>query len=115
VKPASTAPATVSATTAAAIHADPLAEAKAKRAERFGIPLNTAEADKAAARAARFGLSPAATTASAPAAKKGRVCFAFQAGDCSTADCKYAHIAAETEEEKALAIEKITKVSKVNA
>merc|ERR1719421_1392577 len=36
--------------------ANSIADAKAKRAERFGIPLQISEAEKAAARAARFGI-----------------------------------------------------------
>jgi type III secretion system FlhB-like substrate exporter len=104
------------APTAVAGSVDPAADAIAKRAERFGLPVK--EDDKAAARAARFGTTTttaAAVTSAKKTVSKDKVqktCFAFQAGSCEKgSECKFAHIAPESEEAKALAVQKIAEVT----
>ena len=42
-----------------------------------------------------------------------RPCFAFQAGSCAQGtECKFLHVAAETEEAKAIAVAKMAEVIK---
>ena len=117
--PAPTPAPTPAAAPAPAASLDAIDAAKAKRAERFNIPLQVNELDKAAARAARFGITATAAGATKQQErgqkekKAQRACYVFQAsGNCEQGDsCRFLHVAAETEEAKAEAATKVAEVT----